>query len=319
MFSDLGTADDEWEGRITMTVLNRPELAKQSNLSFSLYSDEDFSWPALTREIARNPSLSCQDRARGNWTKIHRSIDLHDKFTVTIRQGVPHFWYIMLDGCDHDNTAANSSLAGLEVQFHWENPGGFFSREFSWDQHSLLPMRMVVFPILALIGIGFAVFIGFSIVQRAFHPLVRLYSVCYYVWTGAVLFELVHLFVYAIDGVGVPDISDLSLVLQLLSEVLFMMVLFLLANGWTITQFHIRHKNTMHSIAVLLCLSYASLYVWSKVLVSRFSTDYIFMELPGILIAMLRVPCLAFFIYSLVMTITREQNVSPEKNGLEEL
>ncbi len=214
---------------------------------------------------------------------------------------------IFLEGCNHEDSDANS-LAGLEIEVHWLNPGTYFRAEYSYDEQTIMETHLVglfFYSIFALVIVGASIAM---LIKKTFHWIVRIFNISFFALFFSIFFVWLHYTIYGVDGVGVYEFKEFGLVLQLVSELLFILVLFLIANGWTISQLFIRAKNIMFGFILTLAVVYSCLYIWSNILVSRFATDYIFMEVPGIIVALLRLPCIVFFLYLGISSIVKERN-----------
>lgn len=130
--------------KIFIEIHNKPAL--HTNISFALYTNEKFSFPALTRMIQMDPSFPCKNRTAMPYTKtrplwidpVPPGLDGVVRMTVDITEGHQFQWMLFLAACDYDHTAPGADLSHMSLDVHWVNPGGYFQKEFSWDQQSML-------------------------------------------------------------------------------------------------------------------------------------------------------------------------------------
>lgn len=67
------------------------------------------------------------------------------------------------------------------------------------------------------------------------HRVVKLFTVSLVFWWLFIVCELIHWAVYDSNGVGVPFLQGLGTVLEVLARVTFLLVVMLIATGWTIS------------------------------------------------------------------------------------
>jgi magnesium-transporting ATPase (P-type) len=124
--------------------------------------------------------------------------------------------------------------------------------------------------------------------------------------------NLLHNLKYAKDGYGIPFFDIMGTALRIMAELSFMMLLYLISSGWTVTQPYLRHMRQIIGIFVTLVVLYVSMFAWSQIslAIQITTSDYVYETLPGVLIGVLRIPALGFFIYALKTTYKKEVSQS---------
>ena len=151
-------------------------------------------------------------------------LDTYPEFSILIdeTQNI-HTWYMALDACEREVT--DSGPEYIELDFKWTNPGGYFTKQFSKDRQGILEVHIAFIPFYTIMVFAYIVSIVQLIRSKSFHLIVRVfYSSLVVYWLGRVV-EMIHLFVYGADGVGIPFFDDLAVGLKLLADFL-MLVLF---------------------------------------------------------------------------------------------
>ena len=117
---------------------------------------------------------------------------------------------------------------------------------------------------------------------------------------------------YGKDGFGIPFFDVLGTGLRLCAELSFLILMYLIASGWTVTQPYLRHMKQIIAISITFIVLYITMFAWSQIslAVQITTSDYVYETIPGILIGILRIPALGFFLYALRTTYKKEVSVT---------
>ncbi|KAF0974788.1 hypothetical protein FDP41_006262 [Naegleria fowleri] len=310
VFDNLGA--NASSGHISWQFKNiqKQDPTALKNLAFSLFDDEDNSWPAVWKFINQfNGVLSVENcTTLRKFSKLTVSLSDYPEFDISIDEGNTRFWYMALDACERDIT--DSTVEFIELDFSWLNPGGYFQRQFSKDRQGIPEVHLTFVPFLTIMVLAYIVSVVQLVRSQSFHLLVRVFYASLVVYWLGRLVELIHLLVYGSDGVGIPFFDSLSVGLKLLADFLMIVLLFLIASGWTITTSYIRYFKPIIGVWVFLGVFYVALFIWAELemffVVS--TEDYVYDTVPGIIITILRVPLLIFFEFVLFKTHQEETN-----------
>ncbi|EFC36631.1 predicted protein [Naegleria gruberi] len=307
VFDNMGMKEP---GYITWQLNNikKQDPTALKNLYVSLYDDESGYWPALQNYInSNNGKVNCTHLRK--FAKQTFPLDTYPEFSILIDESASiHTWYMALDACEREVT--DSGPEYIELDFKWTNPGGFFTKQFSKDRQGILEVHIAFVPFYTIMVFAYIISIVQLIRHKSFHLIIRVfYSSLVVYWLGRVV-EMIHLFVYGADGVGIPFFDDLAVGLKLLGDFLMLVLLYLLASGWTITTSYIRYFKQTVGVWIFFGVFYIALYAWAQIeLIFVVNTeDYIYDTIPGIIISVMRIPAMAFFIFVLFKTHQEETN-----------
>ena len=155
---DKGIIQKPWL-QVAVPVIS--DLAAARNYSIILYSDQEYSWPPARAIVEdddlwkTNPYATCQQitqkcpsgNCSGGMVKSVYPLIFSDQGIISIpiaQSSRPRFWYIAIANC-HGNTAP------ITVNFHFENTGGWFRREFGVDHQGILELNLVLVPIFSIL------------------------------------------------------------------------------------------------------------------------------------------------------------------------
>jgi hypothetical protein len=155
---------------------NNTDISLLRNLTVNLYMDEN--WALLQKSLAKSKySLPCDVVNAKNFTNYHVDLYKHPNFKIAIKQKGERFWYVILSACERDGKQFKSgSREFIELDFSWQNPGGFFKRQFSKDRQGILAVLMVFTPILTALSIAYLVSVFMLIRNKCFHWVSNYYS-----------------------------------------------------------------------------------------------------------------------------------------------
>jgi len=275
------------EGPSILGTLNWT-IESDRNTLLLLYDDETFSWPSFYPE---RDSLSCEQKV--NMSK--RSIVINDaspgfeEFNDTRR---PHFWFIAVSQCESGNLQLDYDLTFL-------NPGGPWIRQFSYDEQGLVGMYLFFWLIFLLELVVHLTGVWKMIQTKNYHPIVRLLTVALALETASLFVSFIHYAIYASNGIGSPGLLGLGDILDITSQLVFMLLLILIAKGWTITRQEITNKRLLLISISLLMICYLILITWQNVGMDPADTIYIYETIPAIILLVLRVIILGWFLWCL--------------------
>lgn len=285
----------------------RPELL--TNLTVALFRDDYFE--RLERDLIKsNYQIPCHQVISKNYTPYIVSMNDHKHFKWEINQETrPRFWYVFLGACDrHGKDFKSGRKEYFKIDFTWLNPGNIFERHFSKDRHGIYGTILAFTPVLTLMCLIYTFSVVMLIRSNCFHWIIRVFYGSLIMYTISSWLALFHNMAYASNGVGIQYFDGLSTAFRLCAELSFMMLLYLIASGWTVTQPYLRHAKYLVGILFALVILYATMFSWSQLsLATQINTsDYVYETVPGVILAALRIPALAFFVYALKTTYKKE-------------
>ena len=203
------------------------------------------------------------------------------QFTYVIQDlSQPRFWYMSLVACYRD-LSTNCSWKPLEEDIEIEYDiflvnGNPYAKgqnpleyQFSFDQQDTVEIFLVV-----LICYMFLNPLQIYAVNRQKHPVPKLFTAGLLLALMGVFLNVVHCLKFAFDGQGVKSAAIAGGVSDILSQILFMLLLLLLAKGWAITTKELTWKPMLYSIWIVYGLVYVLLFFWDLVTFSRILINY---------------------------------------------
>lgn len=222
-------------------------LANVRGQRFLFFDGSAESWPtvlatyqSLSCDSLRNISLVVMDSGSPQWMAVSQDTSS----TKAISEGLaipvgkyqadlqlaptpePAPWFTMLSNCD-DAIDIDFSIAFL-------NPGGWWWEHFSVDEQGLLPMFVGWSLVYTVATVSLASFLLRSAAAEL-HPFMVLVTAALLLECFGIYLQTWHGWVYASNGEGLVIAQALGEVMDAASNVVMMVLLFLLARGWTVT------------------------------------------------------------------------------------
>jgi len=279
-------------GLITWKVHNNP--SDQIKLAF--YDDDKNRWPSIY------DSEACVEKfAQSNW---NTSVNNPDKAIAPRNVHSPHFWYVAAVNCGGEIT--------LDYDITFTNPYGNdkWIKEFSCDEVGLQGLYIFYFIFYVIAGLTHAWAVYSLIRASAYHSVVKLLSVSLVLEGVSVFCLFIHYSVYQNDGVGSPFLAGTGDFLNLVAQLVFILLLILVAKGWTITKSRIEDRTIVLAGLGALSAAYLALFIWEHVGLNPASTKYIYQSPPGIIILVLRALAMLWFVWCLRGTYIEENHPS---------
>ncbi|XP_074596790.1 transmembrane protein 145 [Brevipalpus obovatus] len=210
------------------------------------------------------------------------------------------WWYIAVSNCDSDK--------GLNLKYRLtmtNDDGDSLLRHFSADQFYILHTDFI-FTILYYILIAASLFEAYLLNAR------HLLHVTYKLFLGSIVCQSVGLtlltvyyVIYANNGMSPEMLRLLGEVFKAASTIIFLMLLILLAKGFTITRARLKHA-TMVKICLLMSLyttTYAGIFLYERLHFDPGEVLYIYESWPGYGMIILRLIAWCWFVYAIVFTL----------------
>jgi len=125
----------------------------------------------------------------------------------------------------------------------------------------------------------------------------------------AVFGDLIHYGTFHSDGIGVPSLDKFSTVIEAFARLSFILLLILLAKGWTISTDEIRQRGLILAVMSLLSISYFTLIIVDFAARDPASTVYEYESVPGGLIVALNGLTGIWFAVTIYFSYSAEEDV----------
>jgi len=195
----------------------------------------------------------------------------------------------------------------LEYEIQLTNGDGWSVKHFSADEIGILETELFFFCCQVLLAV-FAVYVRHCLViLNKFHYTVMMLCGSIGLTLVAMFFDVVHYGRFAADGVGAPTLHTLSMWLTGVAETVFLMMIILLAKGWSICCRKLsatgRVKIAVYSTVYIML--WTILLVWFDFGVSKAEVVYLYHCTPGYLVCIMRVVAVCWLCYSTYVTLTK--------------
>lgn len=270
--------DAAWEkgvevGSYTVDVtIPKADKEKREDLTVWLMSDEPSSWPAIYDKI-KGDGITCaeavkiaeKDAESKPAVTIGKELQTAtcdgDTCTVTalrtVKENYVRWWFAIVTDCTDD-------LSGIDFAMHFNNTQrSSWNIENGYDITGLNTFFLVFF--FAYFGFCCVHFYGVRQLSKKLefvHPLVKLLAIVIIIEFLAVVFFMLHYGIYSSDGVGLNGLRQAAEVLDALSRVLFMLLLILVAKGWTVTGEELTGKFVIIGAIVGFLLIHSAILLW---------------------------------------------------------
>eukprot|EP00357_Protocruzia_adherens_P012514 CAMPEP_0115009516 /NCGR_PEP_ID=MMETSP0216-20121206/22674_1 /TAXON_ID=223996 /ORGANISM="Protocruzia adherens, Strain Boccale" /LENGTH=443 /DNA_ID=CAMNT_0002377369 /DNA_START=301 /DNA_END=1632 /DNA_ORIENTATION=+ len=221
-----------------------------------------------------------------------------------------HVWLFLA----HDCEAASGGLlrAGrlpkVKYEIFWTNSDG---SQFSYEESSLVTVYFLLLLFFSILTTNnfYQLFLMYKKEETYDNVLIFL-NVAVITEFIAILFDLIHMAVYANNGQGVQVLNIFGSIFSLISQFILTLILILIASGWTITYNELQNIDAIIPISMLVAFSQIVFYVIGSVH-QREYRYHDFEGWHGVVIAIIKIAIFAYFVYCVVETL--QQNASQAK------
>ncbi|KAK3596020.1 hypothetical protein CHS0354_032543 [Potamilus streckersoni] len=235
------------------------------------------------------------------------------QFTYRIQDSIhPRFWYISLASCYRNATKRDchwydSTSEAIEIEYDIWLVNGIpsskhlnpFEHQFSFELHDVFE----IYAIFVLFYI-FMILLWIYAYRRQIHNITRIFTSCIILEFTGNLLNLIHVLIFAINGAGVPVFQIFGNAIDLIAQCLFMLLLLLIAKGWTILQMELDSKYKLFCIWGLYTAFNCGFFIWNLRAIDIISNVDEWNSYPGYLILGFRLVIMVWFIIQLRLTFS---------------
>ena len=195
---------------------------------------------------------------------------------ANIRSNPPEFWFMTLARCSEfveqsesylealavsrgsscfERTNLTEASAGLVAYYSIEatNPGGYFRRHFSADEHGLFELRIALVAFYALFG---GAVLRLMVKRRVGEFLGSKLQLCFFATTCSLVSNVLYVVrcsLYAESGIERPSLLASASVFEAFSGTVLVVLLLLLSKGWGVTRFQMKlQTRILQALAIVL-------------------------------------------------------------------
>lgn len=219
-----------------------------------------------------------------------------DRGFITSR---PRWWFVALSRC-------NSTGMSLSYHIEFTNGNSIFTRHFSADQFGIF-QATIAFTIFYIVMLLTCITFGVLLFKKSLlHITYRLFVCSVAVETISFLIAMCQYAHFSKTGLESKTALTLSRVLDAIAQTLFLLMLILVAKGYTITRGRLRQITVVKISLFFLVyvLAYTITFIYSEVGFDPGIVNYFYSSPPGIALIVIKLILgWVWFMYSIVFTI----------------
>jgi hypothetical protein len=299
--------DTSGKGKLEIKQLTVASGELASTQLALFYDDEWF-------KVYGNASMSCGDKvaaarktiAMSDILRVMATAQFNGSWEIEVNDAnKPYLWFIVATNC------AQNKVTGFEWSAELTQFQQGIYHQVSYDRQTLFFM-FLFFGVVWFVGLAVNIYSTVALMRKgAFHPIVRLFTATVVLFELSLLCQFVHHASFATDGIGLRGVEAFGRFLDMFSDVVFTLLVLLLAQGWAVSRQSIEHRILMLigsllylvlDIVLMFCMYFAT---------DPASTSFMYLTPPGILVLVLRIFVLAAFVWLVVRSIIAETD--PDK------
>jgi len=222
---------------------------------------------------------------------------------VLFRAAVPTYFFVAGANCQPSDLCRSSFCEGplqMQYTFFFTNGKSLFTKQFSWDDQGILELRIVFFVLYVISGILCIVIGHILALKNKLHHTVRLLFYSIFLQLLGQIAHLLHLGKYSVNGVGILAFQLAGYVIEIISEMITVLLLILMAKGWTIYRRKItasgRAKIAVY-MTVFVAVSIVT-RVWAVYYFDPSTITFYYESSPGKFLIALRFLMWVWFLYA---------------------
>ncbi|KAL9965057.1 hypothetical protein ACROYT_G028785 [Oculina patagonica] len=214
------------------------------------------------------------------------------------------WWYLAVSNC--------KSSKGLLLKYRLEMTNGetFWRKHFSADERFILPMDIAFF--IAFITLWMlGVYVAYLLVaRRLFHFSYKMYLISTTFEVISLMFYIIYYAKYGKSGIETYGLSVVGRASHFISHVIFLLMLILMAKGWTVTRGRISSSGQikLSIFGTVYTVCFAILFFYEVAVFDPGEVLYIYESPAGIGICVLRVIAWLWFCYGTFFTLKHYPN-----------
>lgn len=192
------------------------------------------------------------------------------------------WWFIVLSRCD---APANNTVHGMYLRYkvHMTNGDDLLHKEFSADEFYILIIDIIFF-ILYIILMVLSIICAMMLSKKQLlHTTYKMYMATLTIWTLHLFCMVIAWGYYGSTGWEIRPLEVVGRILQACSHIIFMLMLILMAKGYTIVRGRLTKKNAI-KITIFINLYIVAtvvLFIWEGVIFDPGLVLYYYESPPG--------------------------------------
>ncbi|KAL3214733.1 hypothetical protein MRX96_034712 [Rhipicephalus microplus] len=276
-----------------------------------LYYDEKHQWPAVYKKPKSCPQKeSVLSAANGQivnltdrfeWSKCDIVDEVYRcKDKRRFKSARERWWFIAISNCN--------ASKGLYLEYMLElynDDSNFWYKHFSADEFYILHTDIGAFFVYIILFVAscYGACVLFS--RSYLHTTYKMFMVSVLCQLLSLLCLVTYYAMYADDGIGIPQLKLLGRVLSSSSTLVFLLLLILVAKGYTVTRGRLKPSTSakIGTFMTLYVVVYTALFIYERQYFDPGEVLYIYESPAGYGIVALRLVGWGWFVYATVFTL----------------
>lgn len=296
VYNDDGRPRDPTDFPCKMSIRVWPSR-ESARFRILFYDDQEGVWPAIYENGGYKSGLSCAEKsskAKGGFLVNPAELQSNrmETYAINVLEHVrPRYWYIVLAAC-HDGGTVKA-----RVETQWVNAGGWAKRQFSHDEQGLLQ----TYGICAFVSVFACLFYWLDWKKRHLQQDHPLYEISVWIMWAAIFFTFnmvahaFHLYRYADNGQGFPALRAVGRIMGVFFDAGLTLILIAMAKRWKNWRPQEEEDRRFWNFGVAYIVLWTLAGWWHHNIQDPASTCLLYDNLPGMLIALLRLAALLWF------------------------
>ncbi|KAG8325686.1 hypothetical protein J6590_060724 [Homalodisca vitripennis] len=303
-------------GRFEYNIEYSKEFAYQNLL---LYYDSDTQWPSvyksnktceekqsiLKRELLQIVPLVPEELDSGcveiSRPKKKGPSSIFCNSSKSFRSARERWWFLAVSHCNF------SKGLSIKYSFLMTNgaPGDYWHEHFSADEFYIMPLLMGFSMLYILVILAAVVCCKELKTRQLLHSTYKLFFCSVVLQEVGIFVQSIAYIQFAVSGLDSVTIRDIGRLCESASEIVFLLVLLLLAKGYTVTRGRLRLASSVKLTIFMYMYTacYCFLFLFEKQYFDPGEVLYIYESPAGYGLIGLRIVAWWMFIYSTIFTL----------------
>ncbi|XP_018568361.1 transmembrane protein 145-like [Anoplophora glabripennis] len=249
--------------------------------------------PIKKRSVPINNHQSQRYQTSGRTVSCHNA--------RRFRSSRERWWFVAVSNCN--------STKGINIKYRLlmtnGPPGDYWHEHFSADEFYILPVLMAFSIAYSFLMLGIVMCSIELKSRQLLHTTYKIFVLSVVLQFFGIMFESVCYLRYAVTGIPAQQVKRLGMVLMSASEACFLLLLLLLAKGFTITRGRLPLAASV-KLTIFMCIyvvTYITIFIYEAKVFDPGEVLYLYESPAGYGLIMLRVFAWFMFIYSTIFTL----------------
>lgn len=277
-------------------------------INMDLYYDDKWNdvYPSkpLTCEqkSAFSQQVSLNETALSYGCKINTTT-ITCNYSIPVTNARPRWWFIVFSRCNPE-----TNLSGIKINyiFDFKNGGNLFQNEFSFDEVGIFETSIVLVIAYSILLTITCIIAKILVIKKLLHTTYKIFIATIIFQFFSYVFTLSEYGQFATSGVPTSACGLIGRILDMIANIIFLLILILIAKGYTVTRGKLR-TVTCIKIIIVFCLyigAYLIAFLYSEILFDPGLVNYFYSSPGGLAMIIIKVSIgWVWFCYGIFFTI----------------